>query len=177
VNVVSIGARADGETDDTAAFQSAIDRLASTGGRLLVPWGVKPYRILKPLKVTSDHLEFWGPGARLQFGEGAGLLVQGRRVASLAIRGLRLEGTGAGNVLELRGVDDALLEDLQVKGGVTIAAAGRLSIATSRFDSLEIAMPESGATPASLRSVAVSRAYNLTGDARGVRLDGCTFPK
>jgi hypothetical protein len=176
VNVASIGARGDGTTDDAAAFQAAIDRLAATGGRVLIPWGVHPYRILKPLKVSSDHLEFWGPGARLQFAEGAGLLVQGRPVKSLALRGLRVEGAGSGPVLDLRGVEDALLEDLQVKGGASIAAAGRLSIATSRFDTLEIAMPESGAPPASLRSVAVSRAYSLTGDSRGVRLDGCTLP-
>jgi putative membrane-bound dehydrogenase-like protein len=176
VNVASIGARADGTTDDSAAFQAAIDRLAVTGGRVLVPWGVHPYRILRPLKVSSDHLEFWGPGARVQFGEGAGLVVRGRPVKSLALRGLRVEGTGPGSVLDLRGVDDLVLEDLQVKGGVTIAAAGRLTIATSRFDTLEIAMPESGAPPASLRSVAVSRAYSLTGDPRGVLLEGCSLP-
>ena len=176
MNVVSIGAKADGVTDDSAAFQSAIDRLAKTGGRVLVPWGVHPYRILKPLKVASNDLEFWGPGARLLFAEGAALVVQGRPLKSLAVRGLRLEGTGSGPVLDLRGVEDAVLEDLQVRGGAAIATAGRLSIATSRFDTLEVAMPESGASPAALRGLTVSRAFNLTGDRRGVQLDGCTLP-
>src|SRR6185436_5559368 len=104
------------------------------------------------------------------------LVVQGRPLKSLAVRGLRLEGTGSAPVLDLRGVEDALLEDLQVRGGASIAAAGRLSVATSRFDTLEIAMPESGATPAALRGLTVSRAFSLTGDPRGVQLDGCTLP-
>jgi putative membrane-bound dehydrogenase-like protein len=177
VNVVSIGARADGVTDDTPAFQSAIDRLAKSGGRLLVPWGVHPYRILKPLTVSSDHLEFWGPGARMQFAEGAGVVARGGPLRSLSIRGLRLEGTGSVPVVDLRGVEDALLEDLQVRGGGAIAAAGRLTVATSRFDTLEVRMPDTGATPATLRGLTVSRAFTLTGDARGVQMDGCTLPK
>ncbi|MBI3856859.1 MAG: hypothetical protein HY293_14315, partial [Planctomycetes bacterium] len=174
VNVVTLGAKADGTSDDSAAFQAAIDRLAPTGGRLLIPWGVHPYRIAKPLRASGDHLEFWGPGARLQFTDGAGL--SARPARDLALRGLRIEGGATGTVLQLRGAEDAVLEDLQVKGGASIAAAGRLSISTSRFDVLEIAMPETGATPAALRGATVSRAFTLTGDQRGVRLDGCTLP-
>src|SRR5262245_20833827 len=39
VNVKDKGARGDGQTDDTAAIQAAIDELAGTGGTVLVPNG------------------------------------------------------------------------------------------------------------------------------------------
>jgi putative membrane-bound dehydrogenase-like protein len=175
VNVVSIGAKADGTTDDSAAFQTAIDRIAKTGGRILVPWGVHPYRIARPLVVSSDHVEFWGPGARLQFTDGAGLTASGP-LRNLALRGLRIESSGAGTAVQLRGAAEVELEDLQVKGGAAIAGTGRLTISTSRFDALDIAMPESGAPSAMLRGMTVSRAFRLTGDCTGVRLDGCSLP-
>ncbi len=181
VNVVTIGATADGTTDDAAAFQAAIDRLAKTGGRVLVPWAVRPYRIGKTLTVSSDHVEIWGPSARLQFADGAGLAAlgtEGRPLRDLAMRGLRLEraGTGAGSIVRLSRVDEVVLEDLQVKGGAAIAGVGRLSISTSRFDALEISMDESGSPAASLRGVTVDRTFRLTGDRSAVRLDGCALP-
>ena len=40
VNVKDKGAKGDGETDDTAAIQAAIDQVAGTGGTVLVPDGV-----------------------------------------------------------------------------------------------------------------------------------------
>ena len=173
VNVVSIGARADGTTDDSAAFQAAIDRLAKTGGRLLVPWGVHPYRIAKPLTVTSDHVEFWGPGARLQFVDGAGLTATGAR--DFSMRGLRVEGSGKGPVLQLRRVEEVALEDMQVKGGASIAGV-QLSLSTSRFDTLEVALPESGAPVARFRATTVDRGFRMTGDRSGLRIDGGTPP-
>jgi putative membrane-bound dehydrogenase-like protein len=179
VNVVSIGATGDGTTDDSAAFQTAIDRLARTGGRVLVPWGVHPYRIARPLLVSSDHVEFWGPGGRLLFADGAGLLVLGteeRPVRDLTLRGLRLEGSGAAAILQLRRVEEVVLEDLQVKGGAVIAAVGKLSLSSSRFDALEIALPESGSPKAALRGVTVARSFRLTGDRTALSLDGCSLP-
>jgi putative membrane-bound dehydrogenase-like protein len=173
VNVVSIGARADGTTDDSAAFQAAIDRLARTGGRVLVPWGVHPYRIAKPLVVSSDHVEFWGPGARLQFADGAGL--RALEVRDLAIRGLRVEAAGRGPVLELRKVEEVALEDLQVRGGAVVAGV-QISVSTCRFDTLEISLPESGAPPARFRGTTVDRGFRMTGDRTGVRIDGGTQP-
>jgi hypothetical protein len=172
VNVVSIGAKADGATDDTEAFQKAIDRLAGTGGRVLVPWSVHPYRLGKSLVVTNDHVEFWGPSARLQFSEGAGLTATG---ADLAVRGLRIEGSGRAPVLRIRQTGGVILEELQVKGGTAIEA-GQVSISTSRFDALEIALPASGSPRADLRETNVDRSFHLTGDRSGVRLDKCVVP-
>ena len=40
VNVLSFGAKADGQTDCTAAFQRAIDALRPQGGKVIVPAGV-----------------------------------------------------------------------------------------------------------------------------------------
>lgn len=179
VNVVTIGARADGTTDDAGAFQTALDRLAKTGGRILIPWGVHPYRIARPLKVASDHVEFWGPGAQLQFEEGAGIVAQGetgRPLRDLAIRGLTLVGKGSGPVLKLDRVEEVELEGLQVKGGTSIGGPARLSVATSRFDALQVALPESGAPGASFRSLTVSRSFRLTGDRTEARFESCVLP-
>jgi putative membrane-bound dehydrogenase-like protein len=172
VNVATIGAKADGTTDDTEAFQKAIDRLARTGGRVLVPWSVRPYRIARPLVVANDHVEFWGPSARVQFSEGAGLTATG---AELTIRGLRIEGSGAGPVLRIRQAGGVQLEELQVKGGVAIAA-GRVSIATSRFDALDLELPDSGSPRVDLRELNVDRSFRLTGDRSAVRFDNCVVP-
>src|SRR5262249_4102783 len=98
VNVASLAAPGDGATDGSAAFQKAIDQLAPTGGRILVPWSVRFYRIAHPLLAASDHIEFWGPGARLQFaGEGTLTVAgaEGKPVRDLTVRGMRFEGTAA----------------------------------------------------------------------------------
>ena len=172
VNVASLGAKADGTSDAAEAFQKAIDRLARTGGRILVPWGVHPYRIGRPLLASHDHLEFWGPGARLKFVEGAGLTATG---ADLAMRGLRIEGSGSGPVLRIRQAGEVRLEDLQVRGGTAIEA-GQVSISTSRFDALDLALPPSGGPRADLREMTVDRSFHLTGDRSAVRLDDCVVP-
>ncbi len=172
VNVASFGAKGDGTTDDAEAFQKAIDRLALTGGRILVPWGVRPYRIARPLTASHDHLEFWGPGARLQFAEGAGLTATG---TDLAMRGLRIEGGGSRPVLQIRLAGGVHLEDLQVRGGIEIAA-DQVQVSTSRFDVLELALPVSAAPRADLREVRVDRAFRFTGDRSVLRLDDCVMP-
>lgn len=176
VNVATLGARADGTSDATAAFQASIDRLAKTGGRVLVPWGQHPYRITRPLTVSSDHVEFWGEGAKILFAEGASLTAS-RPLKEFAIRGLRVEGTGEGAVAYLRGIEAIELENLQVKGGVIVTGAGRLQVVKSRFESLEVAMQASGGPTATFEGVAVSRSFRLAGDCSGVHLENCTLPK
>jgi len=48
-NVIDFGAKGDGVTDDTAAFQAAIDAVAERGaGKIIVPYSPKGYRIAGP---------------------------------------------------------------------------------------------------------------------------------
>lgn len=54
-NVRDFGAKGDGVTDDTAAFQAAIDAVAAQGsGKIIVPYSPKGYRIAGPGREFVD---------------------------------------------------------------------------------------------------------------------------
>ena len=55
VNVRDFGAKGDGTTDDTAAFQAAIDAVATQGaGKIIIPYSPKGYRIAGPGREFVD---------------------------------------------------------------------------------------------------------------------------
>ena len=55
INVMDFGAKGDGVTDDTAAIQSAIDAVAAQGGgKIIIPYSPKGYRIARPAKEFVD---------------------------------------------------------------------------------------------------------------------------
>lgn len=54
-NVIDFGAKGDGVTDDTAAFQAAIYTVAAQGaGKIVVPYSPKGYRIARPGREFVD---------------------------------------------------------------------------------------------------------------------------
>ncbi|MBN8702409.1 MAG: hypothetical protein J0M08_05060 [Bacteroidetes bacterium] len=61
VNVIDMGAKGDGTTDDTATFQAAID----IGKPVYVPQSIAFYKINSPLQVKRDDVFIFGDGIYL----------------------------------------------------------------------------------------------------------------
>lgn len=123
-NVKDYGAVGDGVTDDTTAFQNALDALASTGGCLYVPAGT--YLITTTLQYTKkgyQGITIFGDGNTPQaaYSYSGGTLIQGRistqgsyKTGSVPVfdflgshcihlKNLRIEdsGTGGGNLTSI----------------------------------------------------------------------------
>ena len=71
VNVRDLGAIGDGQTNDTQAIQQAIDQVAKTGGRVLLPPSKKPYLIRTALTIKASNTELYGPGATIKMADHA----------------------------------------------------------------------------------------------------------
>ncbi|MFB6363168.1 glycosyl hydrolase family 28-related protein [Paenibacillus elgii] len=86
VNILSFGAKGDGKTDDTSAFQAAIDQVKQYGGRIVVPHGV--YRINGSLKDIDNVMmegeaankTYWSQPGYFDFDKGTVIAGNGNNV-------------------------------------------------------------------------------------------------
>ncbi|WP_333678994.1 right-handed parallel beta-helix repeat-containing protein [Dyella sp.] len=65
VNVREMGAKGDGRTDDTAAFQAAVDAVPLIGGTLVVPRGDYRINVERSITLHSNMLLLMDPAATL----------------------------------------------------------------------------------------------------------------
>jgi len=134
VNVRGFGAAGDGETDDTAAIQAAIDSLPTEGGTVYVPAGTY---LISDAITLRNQLVVLGDGDKpsviMQVATNKDALT-GTSLDRITMQGLYLMGTGAGSgtgIRLLRGVHDNVayicLRDLTVdsfgQDGVSIENA------------------------------------------------------
>ncbi len=120
ISVIQYGAKGDGTTDDTAAFQAAIDALGPNGGSVYVPPG-RAYYLRSQPNVAAMKIGFTGdmfgvftpvPLSRVKIfsdGGGARLLIQlDTRIADVyGVTGLEWEGLVTVGTLQTAGGDPA----------------------------------------------------------------------
>ena len=127
LNVKNFGAKGDGETDDTEAFELALIEAELAGAKLFVPQGI--YRITRTLEV--------GDGVSL-IGEGSG-----SNPLETPYNGSLLHYEGNNYAIKINGHSSRLKDlvirddsDGQAKGGVILEADGRLIESVYLFEVL-----------------------------------------
>ena len=151
VNVRDFGAKGDGVSDDSAAFEAALVVAASRGAPVHVPASANPYVLGSSLVLNGRALVGTGAGSTLKVGPASGF-------------GLQLAGSGA------------RLADLRVLGPAANAwpqAAAEVDLTGTSVDGIQIAP---GAVDAALDNVAVAACHTglaIEGTMRG--MTGCVF--
>ena len=119
--VTDFGAVGDGTTDDTQAFQDAIDSVGILGGTVCIPFG--DYKITSTLQM---------PGGIILQGAGLGNSIDGTGTA----KGSRISFTGSGVYAievdgDFAGCRDLALVDAggNASGGILVKASGSLRVA------------------------------------------------
>lgn len=186
VNVCDFGARGDGVTDDSAAFQAALDEAALGGRPVYVPASANPY--LLGAALTLDGVACVGSGAgstlKVSLASGFGLELRG---AGARLANLRVVGPGASDwpqfaaevdlsVVSLDGIrvsdgaKDAMLEDVSIAGchtGLGVEGGLREIVGCSfAFNRNGIEL-----RPGTHSPIFATRLH-LLGCSRGLRLDG-----
>lgn len=98
-NVKDFGAIGDGTTDDTSAFQAAINSIPSIGGSIYVPAG--RYKVTSTLTIANKTVSFYG--------DGSGQAVSATDGSFIAFHSL---GTSNGFVFD--NVDGAFMRDIAI---------------------------------------------------------------
>lgn len=124
LNVMAFGATGDGDTDDRAAIQAAIDA-AGAQGSVFIPPG--DFNIAGALTVANTGVTIMGSGHRssrlfLQNSANSSMIVTaddgvqryGLRIADLALLGNGAAQTGTSPVIAIRGMNEAVLERLYI---------------------------------------------------------------
>jgi len=101
-NVLTFGAKGDGQADDTAAIQAALDAAALVGGVVWLPPGPNAYRCEGSLKVPG-HVTFKG---------GYGGMRRGLRLWKETPRGSLLHAYGKGDFITLS--HNAVIDGLEI---------------------------------------------------------------
>lgn len=125
VSVKDYGAVGDGLTNDTTAFQNAINDVKATGGTLFVPPGTYIVNALSVASATYSW-EFIGAGSNattLKHATGNGTLIGGNLAArSITIRGMTLDcewstyaHPSANHGISLSDANDILIEDVTIR--------------------------------------------------------------
>ncbi|USN98191.1 MAG: hypothetical protein H6810_08365 [Phycisphaeraceae bacterium] len=134
VNVLELGAIADGQTDCAPAIQKAIDRVSESGGDVIIPAAEKPYLIRSGLTISADGVSILGDGATIRFADNAmnGEIVDcirvlgtpGDPVEHATIRGLTIDANywAQPGSYDPRGIDSDYATGLVVQS-VTITNA------------------------------------------------------
>lgn len=139
VDVRSKGARGDGRTDDTAAFQAAVDALPASGGTVLVPAGTYAIDAVRRIVLRSRMRLQLAPDAvltALPNGERQSSVLFLEKVADVEISGGRIVGerdrhlvpTGEwGHGIRMRGASRVTVRDIRISNcwgdGICIGGA------------------------------------------------------
>jgi polygalacturonase len=95
VNVRNFGAMGNGVTDDTAAFQAAINALPASGGTVVVPTGTYMIDATKSINMRSNtRLSLWGTATLQAIPNNASFaaVVKAWNVSNVEILGGKIEG-------------------------------------------------------------------------------------
>lgn len=95
VNVRNFGAMGNGVTDDTAAFQAAINALPASGGTVVVPTGTYMIDATKSINMRSNtRLSMWGDATLQAIPNNASFaaVVKAWNVSNVEILGGKIEG-------------------------------------------------------------------------------------